>query len=103
MVLHDLPGVTHNYAYFPVEINAAQYGMSRDELYEKLKTENIYSRRYFYPLCSEFPTYRSLPSAIPANLPVATKVAQNILCLPMFANLLDEQLNQIIAVLTKKY
>ncbi len=89
-MLYDIPGVRHNYAYFPIRIDAAKYGMTRDELYNKLKANNIMSRRYFYPLCSDFPTYRGLPSAKPANLPVATRVAQEILCLPMFADLTTE-------------
>ena len=98
-MLYDLPGVKHNYAYFPIRINSREYGMSRDELYEKLKTENIYSRRYFYPLCSNFPTYRALPSALKSNLPVANKVANEVLCLPMFANLTENMLEKIIMVL----
>ena len=95
-MLYDLPGVTHNYAYFPVLVDEARYGMSRDALYDKLKASNIYSRRYFYPLCSDFPTYRGLPSAAPANLPVATEVAQKILCLPIYADLTADDQSQII-------
>ncbi|MCI5779176.1 MAG: DegT/DnrJ/EryC1/StrS family aminotransferase [Lentisphaeria bacterium] len=95
-VLQDISGVKHNYAYFPVEVDAKQYGMTRDELYDKLKRENIYSRRYFYPLCSDVPTYRSLPSATAENLPVATKVAKEILCLPMYAGLTDAVQAEII-------
>ena len=98
-MLYDLPGVRHNYAYFPIEVDACKYGMTRDELYLRLKENNIYSRRYFYPLCSDFPTYRGLPSATAENLPVATRIAQRILCLPMYAGLTtDDQhvVNQII-------
>ena len=95
-LLHDLPGIHHNYAYFPILVDAEKYGMSRDALYDKLKQHNIYSRRYFYPLCSDFPTYRSLPSAAPANLPIATKVAQEVLCLPMFADLTKEMQQLIL-------
>ena len=95
-MLYDLPGVTHNYAYFPVLVDEARYGMSRDALYDKLKASNIYSRRYFYPLCSDFPTYRGLPSAAPANLPVATDVAQKILCLPIYADMTVEDQTEII-------
>ncbi len=68
-----------------------EYDMLRDGLHEKLKAENILSRRYFHPLCSEFSTYHGLPSSSAANLPVATSVARNILCLPMFAELTEEQ------------
>ena len=97
-MLYDIPGIQHNYSYFPVEIDAKQYGMTRDELYDKLKANNIYSRRYFYPICSDFPTYRGLPSATADNLPVATRVAQRILCLPMYAGLTEEEQTKIISV-----
>lgn len=97
-MLHDLPGIRHNYAYFPISVDVKEYGMTRDELYDKLKANNIYSRRYFYPLCSDFPTYRGLPSASAANLPVATQIAQEILCLPLFANLAEEQLSEICEI-----
>ncbi|MGE4563636.1 MAG: DegT/DnrJ/EryC1/StrS family aminotransferase, partial [Victivallaceae bacterium] len=95
-MLSDLPGVQHNYAYFPVMINARKFGMTRDQLYEKLRAENIMSRRYFYPLCSEFPVYQGLPSASAANLPVATNVAREVLCLPMFAELREEEQDCVI-------
>ena len=101
-MLQDIPGVTHNYAYFPVIVNAKKYGMTRDELYDKLKAQNIYSRKYFYPLCSEFPAYRGLPSANAENLPVATRVAQEILCLPMFADLTEETQQIIINRIAEK-
>ena len=94
-MLYDIPRIRHNYAYFPIEIDAREYGCTRDELYDQLKANGIYSRRYFYPLCSDFPTYRGLPSAAPANLPVATRVAQRILCLPMYAGLTEEEQHNI--------
>lgn len=83
----DIPGVTHNYSYFPITVDAAAYGLGRDELYAKFKKYNIFTRRYFYPLISSFPCYRHLPSASPANLPVAEQVAKQILCLPIYADL----------------
>ncbi|MBE6385308.1 MAG: DegT/DnrJ/EryC1/StrS family aminotransferase [Lentisphaerae bacterium] len=95
-MLYDLPGVKHNYAYFPILIDAEKFGMSRDALYEKLKQNNIFSRRYFFPLYSDFPTYRGLPSAAPANLPTATKVAAGILCLPLYAEITETELQHII-------
>ena len=101
-MLFDLPGVKHNYAYFPIEVDEREYGMTRDELYEKLKANNIYSRRYFYPLCSDFPTYRGLPSATAANLSVAATVSKRILCLPMYAGLTGEnQINILNAIAGK--
>lgn len=78
----DMPGVKHNYSYFPIFIDAEKYGITRDELYFKMKEANVLGRRYFYPLISEFSTYRGLDSADPANLPNAHKMADSVLCLP---------------------
>lgn len=101
-VLDDLPGVKHNYAYFPICIDEEAYGMSRDALYEELKRHNIYGRRYFYPLISSFPTYRGLESADPTNLPVASRVADQILCLPIFPDLAVEIVEQIVQIVTEQ-
>lgn len=92
----DMPGVKHNYSYFPIFVNAKEYGMTRDELYFKMKEQGILGRRYFYPLISTFSTYRGLPSAAPENLPVATKIANEVICLPMHHELSLEDLNRII-------
>ena len=91
----DLPGVRHNYSYFPIFVDAAKYGMTRDELYFKMKEQGVLGRRYFYPLISDFSTYRSLPSATKENLPVATKMANEVICLPMHHALNDENLNRV--------
>lgn len=72
--LEDIEGVKHNYAYFPIFIDNRKLGKTRDEVYEELKKHNIYGRRYFYPLISQFPIYRGLPSASPENLPVAERI-----------------------------
>ncbi|GHV24034.1 aminotransferase [Planctomycetales bacterium] len=95
-VMEDLDGVKHNYAYFPIFIDEAAYRISRDALYEKLKEHNILARRYFYPLISMFSPYRSLDSANPANLPVATQLADSVICLPMFEDLTEKQIERII-------
>ena len=100
-ILHDLPGVRHNYGYFPVLVEPDAYGMTRDALYEKFKANGIYARRYFYPLCSQFPTYRALPSAQPGNLPVAERAAQEVLCLPIFAGLDEAALSRIVSIVRK--
>ncbi len=92
----DMPGVKHNYSYFPVFVDAEQYGMTRDELYFKLKERNILGRRYFYPLISSFSTYRGLPSAAKENLPVATRIARQVICLPMHHALTEEDIERII-------
>ena len=99
--LNDIEGVLHNYAYFPIFISA-EYGISRDALYEKLKEHNIYGRRYFYPLISTFSAYKGLDSANPANLPVAHKLADQVLCLPMFAGLTDEDIDRTIKVIATR-
>ena len=102
-MLYDLPGIDHNYAYFPIEITPSEYGLTRDELYDTLKAEDIFSRRYFYPLCSNFPTYKSLPSSAPGNLPVANRVSQNILCLQMYADLQPDEMDKVIDVLKMRH
>lgn len=79
----DMTGVRHNYSYFPIFIDAQKYGISRDELYFKMKEHNILGRRYFYPLISSFATYKELKSADSSNLPVAKKVSDSVICLPM--------------------
>lgn len=81
------PKVVQSYQYFPIRINAKQFGKTRDEVFEALKKYNIMSRRYFYPLCSEYPHYSHLPSADPKRLPHAHQVAQEVLCLPFYGNL----------------
>ena len=96
----DMPGVRHNYSYFPIFINEAEYGISRDALYEKLKSQGILGRRYFYPLISTFEPYRHYQTAAEANLPVATKIADEVLCLPMHHALTDEDINRIICIIS---
>ena len=99
--LPEFPDIQHNYAYFPILVDEREYGMSRDALYETMQQHNIYGRRYFYPLISNFPTYRGLPSAQPENLPVANLVASQVICLPMHHELRDEQVNGIIDLIVK--
>lgn len=98
----DIPGVKHNYSYFPIFVNAEKYGMTRDELYFKMKEQGILGRRYFYPLISDFAPYRGLPSATKANLPVATKVANEVICLPMHHGLTDGDIERIINCITQR-
>lgn len=98
---NDLPGVKHNYSYFPIFVHQKTYGMTRDELYFKLKEQGIFARRYFYPLISDFSTYRGLPSATKENLPVATEMAREVICLPMHHELSEADLNKIIDCIKK--
>lgn len=103
-LLEDIPGITcievpsgilHNYSYFPIMVEK-EYPVSRDSLHEKLKNIDVFTRRYFYPLISEFPMYRNLPSAQRANLPVATEATQKILCLPIYPGLTPEEQSKIV-------
>ncbi|MBR4065048.1 MAG: DegT/DnrJ/EryC1/StrS family aminotransferase [Tidjanibacter sp.] len=97
--MEDMPGVKHNYSYFPVFIDAEKYGMTRDELYFKMKDANVLGRRYFYPLISEFSTYRGLPSAAPENLPNAHKMANSVICLPMHHELSAEDVDRTLELI----
>lgn len=92
----DIPGVKHNYSYFPIFVDAEKYGMTRDELYFKMKEQNILGRRYFYPLISTFSTYRGLESARPENLPNAHRMADEVICLPMHHALSNEDVKRIL-------
>lgn len=98
----DMPGVRHNYSYFPIFVNEKEYGMSRDELYFKMREKGILGRRYFYPLISSFSTYRSLPSSASENLPVATKIANEVICLPMHHELMDDDINRVLELVVEK-
>jgi dTDP-4-amino-4,6-dideoxygalactose transaminase len=80
------PESVSNYGYFPILVNA-DFPLSRDALYEKLKKNNIHVRRYFYPLISDFPMYKDEVSAARANLPIAASAADRVLCLPMYPTL----------------
>lgn len=93
----DIPGVKHNYSYFPIFVDAEKYGMTRDELYFKMKEQNISGRRYFYPLISTFSTYRGLESAKPELLSNAHKIADTVICLPMHHSLTESDTDRIIA------
>ena len=84
-----------NYSYFPIFVNAEEYGMSRDQLYFKMREANVFGRRYFYPLISTFSTYCGLPSAAPENLPVATKMANEVICLPIHHELYKSDINLV--------
>ncbi|WP_165157725.1 DegT/DnrJ/EryC1/StrS aminotransferase family protein [Parabacteroides sp. ZJ-118] len=94
----DMPGVRHNYSYFPIFIDAERFGKTRDELYFAMKEAGVLGRRYFYPLIGEFPTYRGLPSATRENLPNAYKLADSVLCLPMHHALSEEDINRVLKI-----
>ena len=95
--LDDMPNVRHNYSYFPIFVEP-DYPLTRDELYEKLKANDIFGRRYFYPLVSDFPMYKDLQTATKENLPVAHTLAEQVICLPMYAELSETIINKIAGI-----
>ncbi|RQR67409.1 DegT/DnrJ/EryC1/StrS family aminotransferase [Burkholderia sp. Bp9126] len=106
--LGDIRGVTcfrlpatvrNSMQYFIVRVNPLACGVSRDQLYERLKQFNVFARRYFYPLCSEHNCYRALPSADPGRLPVATRVSREVLALPLFGELGEDGANRIVDII----
>jgi dTDP-4-amino-4,6-dideoxygalactose transaminase len=108
-LLRDVKGITCvgdagetvcNYAYFPILVGP-EFGLGRDGLYEYLRRENIVVRRYFYPLISDFPMYRGLPSSTHANLPVAARIASQVLCLPIYPGLTASEVERVAGLVRK--
>jgi dTDP-4-amino-4,6-dideoxygalactose transaminase len=106
-LLADVPGIhclpagaeeSANHAYFPILVRP-EYPRTRDELFAELRRHEIYARRYFYPLISDFPMYRDMPSAAPAKLPVAQRASSQVICLPIYPGLADEVIAAIVAVI----
>ena len=93
--LDGLENTNHNYAYFPIFINEDQYGISRDELYNKLKLFNIHCRRYFYPLISQYDEYKDINQ----NYENGMKISHGVLCLPIYPNLSNGDFERIIKIL----
>lgn len=100
--LPEQNNVVYNYAYFPIFVDEKKYGMSRDALYEKLKENNIYGRRYFYPLISNLSPYHSLPSAKYENIPIATKISNEVICLPLHHCITDDDIQRVLLCITKR-
>ncbi|WP_027628649.1 DegT/DnrJ/EryC1/StrS family aminotransferase [Ruminiclostridium cellobioparum] len=98
-VSSDVEGVTHNYPYFVIKIDRDEYGLSCDEVFSKLKEYNVISRRYFYPLCSNFQCYRDIPSAAASRLPIANKVADSVLSLPLHGRLPADHVEKICDII----
>ena len=97
----DMVGVKHNYSYFPIFVDAEQYGISRDDLYEKMKANNVYGRRYFYPLITDFEPYKDIQSVHPKNLPVANKIANQVICLPMHHELSEDDVKRVVECINR--
>ena len=93
--------VRHNYSYFPIFVDEKEYGMTRDELYFKMKESGVLGRRYFYPLISSFSIYRGLSSASMDNLPIAQTMANSVICLPMHHSLSEEDLSRILSLIVR--
>lgn len=100
-VLYDIESIDHSYTYFPVFVDEKLYGESRDALYMRLKVNNIYGRRYFYPLISDFPSYRGLSSAKSENLPISKEISEKVICLPFYSELERDIINIIVKMICK--
>ncbi|MDP4208586.1 MAG: DegT/DnrJ/EryC1/StrS family aminotransferase [Bacteroidota bacterium] len=100
--LEDIENVSPVHSYFPILIAPQSFGKSRDDVYNLLKQNNIYSRRYFYPLISQFPTYKAYESAQSSNLPIAESIAKQVLCLPIYPDLEIEQQNRIVYLIKQR-
>ena len=101
-ILQNKPDVIHNYSYFPILIDENIFGKTRDDVYEELIINNIYARRYFYPLISQFPTYRGLISARSENLPIANKITEQVICLPIYQDLKKENIEKVVSTILPK-
>ena len=95
----EMQGVKHNYYNFVITVDHCKFGISRDELYENLKSYNIFTRKYFYPLCSQFQCYKQYTSSLPHNLPIAEKITKKVLSLPLYGNLREEDINRICDII----
>ena len=95
----DLPGVRSSYQYFAIRIDEEEFGRSRDHVYEELKKYNVYARKYFHPLCSNYECYKHLPSADRNNLPVANKIGNGVLSMPFYGGLTKEDVETICEIL----
>jgi dTDP-4-amino-4,6-dideoxygalactose transaminase len=96
--LEDIPGVRHNYSFFPILVDPEAFGIDRNRLFDMLRACNVYPRKYFFPLCSRYPCYSALPSANSDNLPVATRVADRVLCLPLYGRLDESIVEKICSI-----
>jgi dTDP-4-amino-4,6-dideoxygalactose transaminase len=102
-VMDDLSNVTHNYSYFPILVDPLIYGNTRDVLHSILRDCNIISRKYFYPLCSSYSCYSAFPSSQSENLPIAQRVAKDVLCLPLYGDLEEHYIEVICQIIQLLY
>ncbi len=99
ILVNNISGVKENYQYLAIKIEEQLFGVSRDYVYQEFKKYNVFTRKYFYPLCSEFTCYKHLPSSSPSNLPIANKIAQEVLSLPFYGGLSAGDIERICAIL----
>ncbi len=95
----DVSGVKHNYYNFVIRIDSEELGITRDQLFDKLKIYNVLTRKYFYPLCSQFPCYKHYPSSSSSNLPIAEKASKQVLSLPLYGGLNEEDIHRICDII----
>ncbi|EKN62790.1 DegT/DnrJ/EryC1/StrS family aminotransferase [Schinkia azotoformans] len=98
-VLEDMVGIKHNYAYFPILVDEESFGMNRNELHETLKEYNIFTRKYFYPLITNMECYSSYKTRY--NLPVAERIANSVLTLPIYSRLSVDDIEKICSAIKK--
>lgn len=91
----EIPNVRQNYSYCPIFVDEKEYGLSRDALYNGMCSQGVMGRRYFYPLISDFPMYKALPSSDPSNLPNARMLADSVICLPLFHDMTDADVERV--------
>ncbi|WFR59250.1 DegT/DnrJ/EryC1/StrS family aminotransferase [Anaerocolumna sp. AGMB13025] len=99
ITVNDIEGVSHNYSYFVIRVDKTEYGYSRDELFDKLLEYNVIARKYFYPLCSNFQCYRDYPSSLKDKLPVANKISDMVLSLPLHGRMQKEDVEKISSII----
>lgn len=102
IVFQEIPGVEPSYQYFVIRISVSKFGQSRDDVFKRLRDHNIFARKYFFPLCSNYPCYQQLPSSTVANLPVANNVANEVLALPFYGDLSDSDIEKICGIIIGK-
>ncbi len=100
--IEDIPDVKHCYSYFPIIVEPKRYGKTRDDIFNVLAEKNIFGRKYFYPLISQFPTYHGLESAQSGKMPIAEKIADEVLCLPLFPDLENDLVQMICEIIRLK-
>jgi dTDP-4-amino-4,6-dideoxygalactose transaminase len=98
-LLENKTNIEKSYQYFTIRINEKEFGISRDKVYQQFKEYNVFTRKYFYPLCSEYQHYRQLQSSGNANLPIAQKIGKEILCMPMHEGLSKKDIRNICNIL----